>query len=242
MPVTPPDTPFQMQSWIDGRQLAAAFRSSGRLHIPQFLVPTGAQRLYEYLAKDASWSLVVHDGKDVREALPAVRKQFPQLDAELASVAYTSAPERFQFLYECERAPDAPAERAANPTPLNRFLDFINSRAFIEFIRQLSGIDSITWADGQATRYRPGDFLTIHNDFQADKKRRLAYVLNLTPVWKPDWGGLLQFINAEGNVAEAYAPRFNALNVFTVPQLHSVSIVTPFAQALRYSITGWLRE
>ena len=35
-------------------------------------------------------------------------------------------------------------------------------------------------------------------------------------------------------------PRFNALNVFAVPQPHSVSIVSPFAVGARYSVTGWL--
>ena len=36
-------------------------------------------------------------------------------------------------------------------------------------------------------------------------------------------------------------PTFNALNLFAVPQLHSVSFVPPFAGALRFSVTGWLR-
>jgi Rps23 Pro-64 3,4-dihydroxylase Tpa1-like proline 4-hydroxylase len=31
------------------------------------------------------------------------------------------------------------------------------------------------------------------------------------------------------------------LNIFAVPQPHSVTIVAPFAAAARYSVTGWLR-
>jgi SM-20-related protein len=65
--------------------------------------------------------------------------------------------------------------------------------------------------------------------------------MNFTPAWKSDWGGLLQFIDEDGHVAEAYAPAFNALNILRVPQKHAVSYVTPFAGAGRYSITGWLR-
>jgi Rps23 Pro-64 3,4-dihydroxylase Tpa1-like proline 4-hydroxylase len=72
------------------------------------------------------------------------------------------------------------------------------------------------------------------------KLRRAAYVFNLTPRWQPDWGGQLQFIGPDGHVAEAWVPRFNALNVFAVPQPHAVSIVAPFAVGARYSVTGWL--
>jgi Rps23 Pro-64 3,4-dihydroxylase Tpa1-like proline 4-hydroxylase len=41
-------------------------------------------------------------------------------------------------------------------------------------------------------------------------------------------------------VTEAWVPRFNALNVFAVPQPHAVSIVAPFAVGARCSVTGWL--
>jgi Rps23 Pro-64 3,4-dihydroxylase Tpa1-like proline 4-hydroxylase len=71
--------------------------------------------------------------------------------------------------------------------------------------------------------------------------RRAAYVLNLTPEWRPDWGGLLQFYDAMGNVSRAFTPGFNVLNIFRVPQPHSVSWVTPLAAAPRYAVTGWLR-
>ena len=94
----------------------------------------------------------------------------------------------------------------------------------------------------QATRFDPGHFLTCHDDSVEGKNRLFAYVLNLSQVWRPDWGGSLQFFNSEGNVEEAYTPAFNTLNMFRVPADHSVGIVAPFAGASRYSITGWLRS
>jgi SM-20-related protein len=65
--------------------------------------------------------------------------------------------------------------------------------------------------------------------------------LNLTHQWRADWGGILNFLDADGHVAEGYVPAFNALNLFRVPQRHNVSYVAPFAMNGRYSITGWLR-
>ena len=42
-------------------------------------------------------------------------------------------------------------------------------------------------------------------------------------------------------VARGYMPAFNTLNIFRVPQPHSVAWVTPLAGAPRYAVTGWLR-
>jgi SM-20-related protein len=66
-------------------------------------------------------------------------------------------------------------------------------------------------------------------------------VLNLTPGWRAEWGGLLLFHDADGHVAEAYAPKFNTLNIFRVPQWHSVSQVASYVDQDRLAITGWIR-
>jgi Rps23 Pro-64 3,4-dihydroxylase Tpa1-like proline 4-hydroxylase len=63
----------------------------------------------------------------------------------------------------------------------------------------------------------------------------------MTPLWRADWGGLLNFFARDGHVAEAYTPTFNSLTIFRVPQVHSVGIVAPFAKYGRFSISGWLR-
>ena len=73
------------------------------------------------------------------------------------------------------------------------FYEFINSPRFLEFVRRLTGLDDIRWADGHATLYRAGHFLKFHTDEKPADKRRAAYVLNFTKDWGRDWGGLLQF-------------------------------------------------
>jgi Rps23 Pro-64 3,4-dihydroxylase Tpa1-like proline 4-hydroxylase len=67
-------------------------------------------------------------------------------------------------------------------------------------------------------------------------------VFGLTPQWRIEWGGLLLFHGADGQVERGFVPRFNSLALFAVPQLHSVSMVTRAAPYRRYSITGWLRS
>ena len=67
-------------------------------------------------------------------------------------------------------------------------------------------------------------------------------MLNLSPRWRAEWGGHLQFLDETGEVTESMIPAFGALNVFKVPQSHAVSVVAPFAPAPRYSIIGWWRS
>lgn len=64
--------------------------------------------------------------------------------------------------------------------------------------------------------------------------------MGLTPNWRVEWGGLLLFHDTDGHI-RGLAPRFNCLNMFGLPVMHSVSQVTPFAGGVRYAVTGWLR-
>jgi Rps23 Pro-64 3,4-dihydroxylase Tpa1-like proline 4-hydroxylase len=125
--------------------------------------------------------------------------------------------------------------------PLVQFASFMSSPDVVALLRRITDKPAIAFADAQATAYGPGHFLTAHDDEIAGKERHAAYVFNLTPVWRVDWGGLLLFHGVDGHIDRGFAPSFNALNIFAVPQPHSVSMVAPYAANRRYSITGWLR-
>jgi Rps23 Pro-64 3,4-dihydroxylase Tpa1-like proline 4-hydroxylase len=124
---------------------------------------------------------------------------------------------------------------------LAKLVAFLASPEFLAFIREVTGVEAIAWPNADATLYGPFDFLTLHDDKHTEFDRLVAYVLNMTPMWRPDWGGALQFFDAHGQIEEGYMPTFNALNLFRVPKLHSVSLVAPFGGA-RYSVTGWFHS
>jgi SM-20-related protein len=123
---------------------------------------------------------------------------------------------------------------------LDRVIDGLNYPSSLDAFRAITGAADIRSVNGQATWYLPGYFLTSHDDGNEGHIRVAAYVINLTQGWGTDWGGLLQFHNAGGDVSLALKPGFNTIHLFRVPQLHSVSYVAPFAAVSRYSITGWL--
>jgi Rps23 Pro-64 3,4-dihydroxylase Tpa1-like proline 4-hydroxylase len=125
---------------------------------------------------------------------------------------------------------------------LHRVFEWLNQPETLEVFRRVTGIDGLIKADAQATLYAPGHFLTTHDDSGLAKEhRRVAYVLNMTKAWRPEWGGQLQFLAAKhGAVDDTWSPAFNTLALFVVPTWHTVTYVAPFAKGQRLAITGWL--
>lgn len=119
---------------------------------------------------------------------------------------------------------------------------FMNSEDVLNMMRTLTGETAIRKADSYASIYAPGHFLTAHDDRHDSHDRVAAYVVSMTKTWNKDWGGHLAFFDDDGNITEALIPSFNTLNIFLVPQMHSVQLVSPFAGNSRTSYLGWLHR
>lgn len=224
----------ELSSALDRADLTDEFRRKGRVHIRNVLTPRSAKRLHRCLVKETKWSVTFNQGTDFLDVAYATLEE----RSELALSAMRRASSAFQYVFDNHRL-----SRDGEPYPdpahcLARIVEFLNSPQVLSFVRGVTGLDAIAWADAQATLYRPGDFLTLHDDRIGGHKRLAAYVLNMTPDWRAEWGGVLQFLDEAGHIDEGYVPAFNALNLFRVPLLHSVSQVAIFG-GMRYSVTGW---
>jgi Rps23 Pro-64 3,4-dihydroxylase Tpa1-like proline 4-hydroxylase len=218
------------------------FAEKGRVHIPNFLTDDAADTIFECLNNQKTWNLVCQqDGihQDLNDDVAAIwnEAQLAKFTAKLHEQARTG----FQYLYRTIPIYDIYHKRMLPGNFLNEIFLFLNSPAFLNFLRTVLQMPDITFADAQATCYTSGDFLTKHDDSAQGKNRLAGYVLNLTPSWNPNWGGALQFYDSEDNCVDTLYPSYNALNVFRVPQPHAVTFVPPFADGKRISITGWLR-
>ncbi|HWT11475.1 MAG TPA: 2OG-Fe(II) oxygenase family protein [Allosphingosinicella sp.] len=234
---------FVLKAGLDPEALAEAFARDGRLQIVDFLRHDGALALFRELVASKEWRLAVNRGEAVEDHGEAELAAWPaERRAAFDRAVEEAGRHAFQFRYDTIRLPEyGTGSGQVAPPLLSRFVDFLSSPELVDFMRTVTGSVEIAFADGHASRYRSGHFLTAHDDSQVDMGRRAAYVLNLTPQWRPDWGGILQFYDSRGNVERGFTPAFNVLNVFLVPQPHSVSWVTPLAGAPRYAVTGWLR-
>lgn len=221
---------------------AQSYRELGRCQIRDLFAEESADAIAADLQEHTPWGLCFNQGERVA-ALRAtdVAGLSDEKRSQIAAAVSTGARQGFQFFYQHFPLFTDYFDGNRATVPLFTLFEFINSAPFLDLMRELTGAADIAWADAHATCYRPGHFLMRHNDEMPGSERRAAYVLNFTRDWRADWGGYLQFFDEAGDVAHAYRPLFNAVNVFAVPQEHSVEAVSPFAPAPRLSVTGWLR-
>jgi SM-20-related protein len=228
------DVPLALSAAIDRAGAAESFGNSGRVHIPSVLTEATAARLFQCLSQETKWTVTLNNGRDFLDVENATAEE----RAKLTISAWQRARGSFQYLFDNHRL-TRHGEQYSDPAHYHaRVVEFLNSPTLLGLVREITGIPAIAWADAQATLYRPGDFLTVHDDETGGHKRLVAYVLNMTPGWRAEWGGVLQFVGPSGHIEHGYVPTFNALNLFRVPTKHFVSLVAPFG-GLRYSVTGW---
>ncbi|RNF83634.1 2OG-Fe(II) oxygenase [Montanilutibacter psychrotolerans] len=228
---------LDLDAWRDRLQ------RDGRVQVENYLQPDAALRLRECLQHEVRWTLALRDAGGARtidhEGYAAMEPA--AIDALLRDTASGARDgDAFRFAYDSYMMVSAYQQRRDPGLLLHRVLELFNSPDYIGFVRALTGDERIRRVNAQATRYRPGHFLRYHTDEEHGEGRLYAYVLNLSRGWHADWGGLLQFIDAEGRVTESLMPRWNSLSLFAVPAGHAVSLVAPWAAQDRLAITGWL--
>jgi SM-20-related protein len=237
---------FEINPALDRAALAAQFAVNRRLQIRDVLTQDSAQELHSVLSRGTEWGLSWQAGsgppEHIRPADMAARSP-AERSAVGTQVAQAMRGDEYGFAYSAYPIVDAYMQRWDPGHPLDLFLEHINDEPFLQLMRDVTGFDDLVKADAQATLFAPGNFLSRHNDSHVAEGWRIAYVLNLTQQeWRPDWGGYLVFYDEEGDIIEGFRPRFNALNIFAVPQWHSVTFVPNFSPVGRFAITGWLRD
>ncbi|MBU0668567.1 MAG: 2OG-Fe(II) oxygenase [Alphaproteobacteria bacterium] len=240
---------FAINPGLDRPALARRFAERTRVQIRNVLTPETAREIQSIL-QATRWSLAMRGG-DSAETPPQTIS-----NAELATPAGVEKANRlgqqaheasargdYGFRYAHYPIVEALNQRWDPGGPYELLLEYLNAPDFLEFVREVTGIPELVRADGQATLYAAQHYLGRHIDSHVAEGWRVAYVLNLArDDWHPDWGGYLTFLDDDGDIVEGFRPRFNALNLFAVPQSHAVTYVPPFAPVGRYAITGWLRD
>jgi SM-20-related protein len=235
----PQHPPLRINADLPVEAFAERFAREGYVQIPVFLAPDDADATAALL-EPLAWNIVAPDeASETLVITPEVIQKFGEAQVrQFLQGALRRAARGFSFVHmsyglqdEYPRAPQAPIHRAT---------EFLESRAFLDFGGRIIGAPAVAGVRAQASYYRPGDFLTVHDDSHRKDPRLAAFTLGFTRRWRPDWGGQLLFHDAEGNVTRGLAPGFNVLTLFKVPTPHSVAQVASYAEAKRLSLTGWL--
>ena len=228
---------------IDVGVARATLQRLGRVQLREYLQEDAATTIERCLLEDVPWNLGIRENEEnVTLRAEELAALDPPAHKALLERVQHAARGQYAFAYENYMMIQA-YKRGYDPgLLLHPLLEFLNSEEHIAFLHALTGDTRIRRVNAQATRYRPGHFLKLHNDSHASDGYLYAYVLNLSRDWNADWGGLLQFISATGAVEQTFVPVWNSLSLFRVPTFHAVSLVAPWAERPRLAITGWYQE
>lgn len=241
---------FEINPRLDRAASADRFARTSRVQVRDVLTQETAEEIRMILSRATPWGVAMEAGdgsapgpqqvlnRDMQTAAGKARIQQLAQQTHLAAGKGEYAYRYGQFSLVQN------VQEGWNPGgPHELLLEYLNAEDFLGLARDVTGMQDLVKADAQATLFGPQHFLGRHIDSHVGEGWRVAYVLNFTiDDWHPDWGGYLQFFDDDGDVIEAFKPRFNTLNLLAVPQAHAVSFVPPFAPIGRFAITGWLRD
>jgi len=237
---------FEINPALDRAALARRFAETGRVQVRDILTPETAREIATVLARGTPWGMAVGAGAGRPRSFSAEEIRTPEGQRAFGEAAKGaqdhSARGDYGFRFAHYPILTAAQENWAGNEAHEILLEHINAPEFMALAREVTGIEALSKADGQATLFAGGHYLGRHIDSHVAEGWEVAYVLNFArDDWHPDWGGYLLFLDEDGDVVEGFRPRFNALNLFKVPQAHMVSYVPPFAPVGRLAVTGWLR-
>lgn len=227
---------------LDPRDYAAAYARDGMVQVPDLLEAESAAWLEAALEHDTPWhlSFMTPEGGRLLSPQEMAAMGRETLTAKVQA-ALAKGQNGFSFVYLAYPIIEAFVAGREPGHATHILLQFFNDLPFMNFAKAVTGEAGVTKIDAQATWYRPGDFLTQHDDHNAGE-RRAAYTLGLARDWRPDWGGQLLFHDKGGDITRGFKPGFNVWTVFKTPQMHSVAPVAAYAGGRRRSVTGWLRD
>jgi len=236
------DLGLSLNPEINQEAARTAYENNGIVQIHNFLTPQSAQALYNLLTTNTPWWLALSqdDGSAGLLSPNALSSMDPKNIRELKLKAQLRAAHGFGYIYSSYPLVEARDMGWDQGHSLHTLLSFLNQADVLSLFRSISQAQGRS-LDAQASLFRPGDFLNLHDD--KDKGQRIcAYTLGLSAHWRPDWGGQLLFHDERDDIKLGLMPRFNTLSVFKVPVRHSVAMVASYARAPRLSITGWFLD
>ena len=209
------------------------FEKNKKVQIKDILANQVAEILFKQAVNEKNWVLAT--GHDATKYEKRISKQFEKVNAiQIKKIQDKFKNDHFSYIFS----------RSMNNIQPS-FLEYtlrknMASEEFIHYLNEITNLKLTKLNTLFLSKYKGGNFLSPHSD---NGNGKLAFVLNLTKNWKPQYGGILHFMNdTKTEIVESFTPLFNNLMLFEVPEggiPHFVSHVVPYVKQERYSITGW---
>jgi SM-20-related protein len=215
------------------------FKTGGIITVPNFLNTDFAEKYYKFLndeMKEDWWYSSAFYG-DKKVILPVIEENMEEIKNSKINANNKFVEDGFSYFFY----------RTYN----NHFEDcdclecyfrtLSQSPEFIKLMSDLTGLQLEKNNELFISKYSEGCFLNVHNDTGNGK---IAFVLNLTRDWKPQYGGNFHILTQDRKtIRKVIEPKFNSLTIFRVPDNtgipHYVSHVVPGLKCNRYAVSGW---
>ena len=179
-----------------------------------------------------------------RSPLPALARQYrenspcphillrnflePEIAADMAEQFPRSTTDAWTQYKHANENKLGMAKRQLFPPALAAVTDELNSREFVTWLSELTGIPNLT-ADpmlegGGLHQSGPGGYLNVHTDFSMHHfhthwHRRINLILYLNPGWKEEWGGSIELWEPKmARCGVKYPPLLNHALIFTTDE------------------------
>lgn len=227
---------------LDADAIRHDFAADGLAVIRDFFPKPLARRILEMLETATPWDLAYSgDGQGRLIKADDLSRMGPAAVREALAPALAGTGPSFQFVYDTCIVIDPNLVELFPKIPLYELARQLNQPDFLDHARRITGRPDVRRLSVTAARYRAGHFLTLHDDIHETERREVAYVLNLTKEWRPEWGGLLHIVDDDRKtIRRTIVPEFNTMVLMRPPTWHFVSQVASYARAPRYTVTGWM--
>jgi len=217
------------------KKLKEEYNIKKRVVIKDFLNDKFSENLFKHVFFEKNWILATGIDKNKYEKPDTQQNtKINQLQIKNVHTAFG----KDQFSYNFYRSMNGSTKMSYFEFTIRNIL---SSNDFLNHLNNITGLSLTKLTTLFLSKYKSGSFLSPHSD---KGNGRLAFVLHLSKVWKPQYGGILHFMNDERTeIIDSFVPLFNSFMIFEVPPEkgipHFVSHVSPNIKFHRYAITGW---
>lgn len=156
--------------------------------------------------------------------------------AKLITQVYESASLGKGYLYACK---NIDCEYQSNePTMLVNVFNWLNSNDTLELVSDITGCGELQFASCNAVRFSKGHFITNGAQCFDTEKGKVGFVIDLTPDWNSNWGGLLHLNSVYEGSGVTFTPMFNNMVLFESSYDVSVTYLANFIKYNKFSLMG----
>jgi Rps23 Pro-64 3,4-dihydroxylase Tpa1-like proline 4-hydroxylase len=215
-------------------ELKEIFKQKERLRISNFLKVQFAEFAFKQAFSEKNWLLATGIDNVKYEKPDNIQNQKIN-GLQIKNVNNAFSKDQFTYIFY----------RSMNGVKMS-FVEYtlrqtLSSPEFINMLNEITGLNLTKLTTLFMSKYKSGNYLSPHSD---KGNGRLAFVINLSKFWKPQYGGALHFMNDQRTeVIDTFVPNFNTFSIFHVPDgkgiPHFVGHVAPNVKFNRFAVSGW---